>query len=87
MGTIQGTAYKYSSDLTQAKTDSGTIMFIWNKVNINQDIIIEFANDILKNGFPISQLEIDDKWVTEHGDASTLWISASAWRCVRAQGQ
>ena len=68
MGTIQGTAYKYSRDLTQAKTDSGTIMFIWNKVNINQDIIIEFANDILKNGFPISQLEIDDKWVTEHGD-------------------
>ena len=37
-------------------------------MNINQEIIIEFANDILKNGFPISQLEIDDKWVTEHGD-------------------
>ena len=38
------------------------------KVNINQTVIIDFAKDILSNNYPISQLEIDDKWTTEHGD-------------------
>lgn len=38
------------------------------KTNINESVILGFADDILANEYPISQLEIDDKWTTEHGD-------------------
>nr|XP_039274017.1 myogenesis-regulating glycosidase-like [Styela clava] len=38
------------------------------KQNINQSATLQFADEILKNGFSNSQLEIDDKWSTAYGD-------------------
>ena len=38
------------------------------KKNINQDLVIRYADEILKHGFPLSQLEIDDDWSPAYGD-------------------
>jgi alpha-glucosidase len=38
------------------------------KSDINTSAVLQFANDILGNGFPISQLEIDDRWQTCYGE-------------------
>ena len=39
------------------------------KAEINESIVMEFANNIISNGFDNSQLEIDDKWEACYGDA------------------
>ncbi|XP_063215591.1 myogenesis-regulating glycosidase-like isoform X2 [Bacillus rossius redtenbacheri] len=39
------------------------------KKNINEDSVREYANNILKNGFNNSQLEIDEMWETCFGSA------------------
>jgi len=39
------------------------------KEHINQSIILDFADQITSNGFNNSQLEIDDNWEQEYGDA------------------
>jgi alpha-glucosidase (family GH31 glycosyl hydrolase) len=36
--------------------------------NINQSVVLDYANDIISNGFAASQLEIDDKWEKFYGD-------------------
>ncbi|XP_064611379.1 myogenesis-regulating glycosidase-like [Liolophura sinensis] len=38
------------------------------KKDINQSTVMEFANDILSNNFPHSQIEIDDDWTVHYGD-------------------
>ncbi|CAL1542586.1 unnamed protein product [Lymnaea stagnalis] len=38
------------------------------KENINDSTVLEFAEDVLKNNFSISQLEIDDRWTPHYGD-------------------
>ncbi|XP_006820508.1 myogenesis-regulating glycosidase-like [Saccoglossus kowalevskii] len=38
------------------------------KVNISQEVILDYAQEILENDFPNSQLEIDDGWATLYGD-------------------
>lgn len=35
---------------------------------INQSLVMEFANNIIKNNFTHSQLEIDDDWTPKYGD-------------------
>ena len=39
------------------------------KAEINESIVMEFANQIKYHGFENSQLEIDDKWEACYGDA------------------
>ena len=36
--------------------------------NVTQSRVMEFAQEIVDNRFPISQLEIDDAWATHYGD-------------------
>lgn len=36
--------------------------------NITQDLVLEFADEIVANGFANAQLEIDDKWEAFYGD-------------------
>ena len=38
------------------------------KKNINQELVIKFADEILSHGFPLCQLEIDDDWTPAYGD-------------------
>ena len=35
---------------------------------INQTVVLEYAEQIVANGFADSQLEIDDRWETSYGD-------------------
>uniref|UniRef100_A0A914DER6 Uncharacterized protein n=1 Tax=Acrobeloides nanus TaxID=290746 RepID=A0A914DER6_9BILA len=35
---------------------------------INESYLLEFADEIVSNGFPIAQLELDDSWTTHYGD-------------------
>lgn len=49
------------------------IMPIWTtwaryKTDIHQARILEFANEIQKEGFPIGTMEIDDRWQAAYGD-------------------
>ena len=62
--------YQYPSTTPNMDLFKKPIWTTWArfKVNIDQQTIIDFAKDILANDYPISQLEIDDKWTTEHGD-------------------
>ena len=39
------------------------------KVNINESVVLRFADDITNNGFNNSHLEIDDNWEVCYGDA------------------
>lgn len=39
------------------------------KVDVNSTIIYNFAQEIVKNGFPIGTLEIDDNWETCYGNS------------------
>ena len=39
------------------------------KTQINESVVLKFANDILDNGFNNSHLEIDDNWEVCYGDA------------------
>lgn len=38
------------------------------KKNINQSLVLEFVDNILKNNLTISNLEIDEKWMPNFGD-------------------
>ena len=38
------------------------------KTEINQDVILDFANEIIENKFPYHVLEIDDRWQVYYGD-------------------
>lgn len=40
------------------------------KQQINQSVVLDFANKIKENGFEGSQVEVDDKWETCYGDAT-----------------
>lgn len=46
------------------------IFTTWNFFfrNINQTIVLDYAKEIYKNNYLISQLEIDDKWEVSYGD-------------------
>ena len=39
------------------------------KTNVNQSSILDYADRIIENGFPFSQIEIDDRWEVIYGDA------------------
>ncbi|XP_059486374.1 myogenesis-regulating glycosidase-like [Neocloeon triangulifer] len=39
------------------------------KANISQLSVVDYAMQIVENGFPASQIEIDDKWETCYGEA------------------
>ena len=39
------------------------------KTHINESVVLQFAQDIIDNGFDNSQLEIDDNWESCYGDA------------------
>lgn len=38
------------------------------KTNINEDVILEFADEIIKYDYPCNVLEIDDRWQVHYGD-------------------
>jgi alpha-glucosidase (family GH31 glycosyl hydrolase) len=38
----------------------------WTK--INESIVMDYVDKIVNNGFPISQLELDDMWTATYGD-------------------
>ncbi|MBC7879614.1 MAG: glycoside hydrolase [Anaerolineales bacterium] len=38
------------------------------KTEINQEVILDFANEIIENKFPYHVLEIDDRWQVYYGD-------------------
>ncbi len=38
------------------------------KSAINQDVVLRYANDIIKNDYPFNVLEIDDRWQVYYGD-------------------
>jgi len=38
------------------------------KIFINETVIVDFANEIVKNGYSHSQIEIDDTYTTNYGD-------------------
>jgi alpha-glucosidase (family GH31 glycosyl hydrolase) len=38
------------------------------KTSINQDVVLQYADEILKNGYPFNVLEIDDRWQVHYGD-------------------
>ncbi len=38
------------------------------KAGVDQQAVMEFADRIVKNGLPYSQLEIDDRWEARYGD-------------------
>ena len=38
------------------------------KKDINQSKVLDFAREIKKHGFPVSQIEIDDLWERRYGD-------------------
>ena len=38
------------------------------KTAINQDVILQFADEIVQHGYPCNVLEIDDKWQSNYGD-------------------
>jgi alpha-glucosidase (family GH31 glycosyl hydrolase) len=38
------------------------------KSAINQDVVLQYANDIIKNDYPFNVLEIDDRWQVYYGD-------------------
>ena len=40
------------------------------KAEINESVVMQFAQDIVDNGFDNSQLEIDDNWESCYGDAT-----------------
>ena len=40
------------------------------KTEINESVILNFAQDIVDHGFDNSQLEIDDNWESCYGDAT-----------------
>lgn len=40
------------------------------KVNINDTVVMQFADEIISNGYNNSQLEIDDNWETCYGSAT-----------------
>jgi alpha-glucosidase (family GH31 glycosyl hydrolase) len=38
------------------------------KTAIDQDVVLQYADDIIKNDFPFNVLEIDDRWQVYYGD-------------------
>ena len=38
------------------------------KANINDEVVVDFASQVIANNFTHAQLEIDDKWQTAYGD-------------------
>ncbi len=38
------------------------------KTNINQQVVLDFANEIIQHRYPYHVLEIDDRWQTYYGD-------------------
>lgn len=38
------------------------------KTEINQEVILRFANEIIEHGYPYNVLEIDDRWQIHYGD-------------------
>ena len=38
------------------------------KTAINQDVVLQYADDIIKNNYPFNVLEIDDRWQIYYGD-------------------
>jgi alpha-glucosidase (family GH31 glycosyl hydrolase) len=38
------------------------------KSAINQDVVLQYADDIIKNDYPFNVLEIDDRWQVHYGD-------------------
>jgi myogenesis-regulating glycosidase len=38
------------------------------KTAINQDVVLQYADDIIKNDYPFNVLEIDDRWQVYYGD-------------------
>ena len=38
------------------------------KTEINQEVVLQYANEIIKNDYPYNVLEIDDRWQIYYGD-------------------
>ena len=38
------------------------------KTAINQEVVLQYADDIIKNDYPFNVLEIDDRWQVYYGD-------------------
>lgn len=38
------------------------------KTAINQDVVLQYADDVIKNDYPFNVLEIDDRWQVYYGD-------------------
>jgi alpha-glucosidase (family GH31 glycosyl hydrolase) len=40
------------------------------KTAVSQEVVLNFADEIIQNGYPYGVLEIDDRWQTHYGDIS-----------------
>ena len=38
------------------------------KTEVSQEVVMQFADEIIQNGYPYGVLEIDDRWQTHYGD-------------------
>lgn len=58
-------------DIPSEKMLTSPIWSTWAqlKTQVNQTLVLKFADEIIENGFTYSHIEIDDKWEANYGDA------------------
>ena len=67
-----GRFWKLPQDTPDERMMTHPVWSTWaqSKAEINESVVMQFAQDIVDNGFDNSQLEIDDNWETCYGDAT-----------------
>lgn len=50
---------------------------------INETFLLEFADEIISNGFPVEQIELDDSWTTHYGDFEVSFFLKSLFKAIK----